>query len=156
MAPAPPAKGSGDEVAVDVGLGPMGPKPDNITPPSPAPPAVVVGLRAIVLVPMTRPEGPSDTGVPEMVIPGPPSEMGVPAIEKPVGLAVKVTPAIVKIDWVGVRAIVLLPMTRPEGPSDIGVAEMVIPGPPFEMDVPAMKKPVGLAVKVVPAMVNTN
>ncbi|KAI9852110.1 MAG: hypothetical protein M1830_006820, partial [Pleopsidium flavum] len=69
IAAAPPTNAAGADVAVDAVVGPIGPKPDNIAPPSPGPPAEFVGLRGIVVEPMTRPEGPSDTGVPERVIP---------------------------------------------------------------------------------------
>ena len=47
--------------------------------------------KGMVLVPMTKdPDGPSETGVPDIVTPGPPAERVVPATTKAVGLAVKV------------------------------------------------------------------
>lgn len=38
---------------------------------------------------------------------------------------------------------------------ETGVPDMVIPGPPGTRDVPAMLRPVGFAVKILPSMVKT-
>lgn len=43
---------------------------------------------------------------------------------------------------------VLVPMYKSDGPNEIGVPEIVMPGPPGTSVVPAMTKPVGLAVNV--------
>ena len=110
----------------------------------------------MVLVPITSPEGPSEMAVPEIVMAGPPGKTEVPATLNPVGLAVKTWPPTVKTALVDDgRDIVLVPMTRPEGPSKTGVPEMVMPGPPFTIVVPAMEMAVGLAVKVWPPTVKT-
>lgn len=140
---------------VDVDDGPMGPRPDMITPPMPPPMLVVAS--GMVLVPTTRSDGLNETGVPEMVMPGPPGTRVVPAMAKPVGLAVNVWPASVKTALVGIdrRGIVLVPMTRPDEPREMGVPEIVTAGCPGRMEVPAMLKPVGFAVKVWPPIVNT-
>ncbi len=86
------------DVDLSIVLEPTGPRPCR------KPPRPVVGLavagpsKAMVLVPMTRPEGPSEIGVPEIVIAAPFAERVVPAMRKAVGLAVNVVPATVKTD----------------------------------------------------------
>lgn len=50
---------------------------------------------------------------------------------------------------------VLPPTKTPEGPRLTGVPEITAGGPPGDTVVPAMTKPVGLAVKIAPATVNT-
>lgn len=156
---ADPANSSDVGVNVDadvsVMLGPTGPRPCMITPPRPVVLVVVGPLKAMVLVPMTRPDGPSEIGVPEMVMAGPFTERVDPAMVKAVGLAVNGVPATVKIDCKDgdVRGIVLLPMIRAEGPSETGVPAIVTAGPPLERDVPAIEKPVGFTVNVFPATV---
>lgn len=109
-----------------------------------------------MLLPITRPDVPSEKGVPEMVAAGLPSVRVVPEMAMAVGLAVKVWEARMKMvdEGVGVgRGMVLLPMMRPEVPRRMGVPEIVIGGPPAWRVVPAMATPVGLAVKVWPPTV---
>lgn len=131
--------------AVDVG--PIGPNPDKIIPPNPPPMLVVAS--GIVLVPMNKSDAPSDTRVPAIVTAGPPGTIVIPATTKPVGFAVNVWPSIVKTALVEEgRAIVRVPMTRPEAPNEITVPEMVTAGRPGKIDVPAILKPVAFAVNV--------
>ena len=69
--------------------------------------------RTMVLVPMIKcPEGPRLTGVPEIVSSGPPAERMVEAMENAEGLAVMVSPAMVKIADGGV-AMALFGPTSP-------------------------------------------
>jgi len=105
----------------------------------------------IVLAPMTTPDGPKETGVPDIVTAGPPGMTDIPAMLKPFALAVATWPATVKTGKVGDDAIstVLYPTTRaPDGPSDILVPAMVTGSPPGFNELPAIAKPVGLAMKV--------
>jgi len=117
--------------------------------------------KGTVLLPTTISEVPRLTIVPDMVI-SEPGKRVVPAMEKPVGLGVKVWPAIVKADLLSTsrdglgNGIVLVPMTRPEGPKLIGVPSTVTADPPGETDFPPIEKPVGFAVKIRPASVNTD
>lgn len=146
------------EVCVDVSsvvFEATGRSPCKISPPRPAVVVAADPFKAKVLVPMTRPEGPSEIVVPEMVMAAPFAERVVPAMEKAVELAVNVVPATLKIDWKdgAARGRVLLPIIRAEGPSETGVPEIVTAGPPWEMVVPAMEKAVGLAVNVLWATV---
>lgn len=77
-------------------------------------------------------------------------------IAKPVGAAVKVWPATVKTDVGGEgRGMVDVPIWRPDGPSEIMVPDIVIADPPGEIVWPLKVKPIGAAVKVCPATVNT-
>lgn len=41
-----------------------------------------------------------------------------------------------------------MPMIRPDGPREMGVPEIVMPGPPLDIVVPMMGMAVGLAVNV--------
>jgi len=70
-----------------------------MTPPRPVGLVAAGPFKAMVLVPMTRPEGPSETGVPEMVMAGLFAGRVVPPKEKAVGLTVNVVPETVKTDW---------------------------------------------------------
>ena len=102
--------------------------------------------KGIVLVPITSAVFPRDIGVPETIIPAPPGETDLPSIARPFWVAVKTSPSTVKTEAFGSRDIVVVPITRTEGPSETGVPEMVIPCPPGVMVVPAMEMPVGFAV----------
>lgn len=64
----------------------------------------------------------------------PPGEIDVPSMAKPAGFAVNTWPPTVKTSssWY-----VFVLMARPEGLSDTGVPDIVTPGPPVEMLVPA-------------------
>lgn len=78
------------------------PNSDSITLPSPPPlpPCVAVApVKGTVSDPICKPDGPSDTTVPDIVKADPPgaSEVALP-MAKPVGFAVKVCPASVKTD----------------------------------------------------------
>ena len=55
-------------------------------------------VSGMVEEPITRPEGPRETTVPEIVAAGPLGEIVVPAMTKPVGAAVKAWPPTVKTD----------------------------------------------------------
>lgn len=116
-------------------------------------------FREMLDVPMTRSEGERDTGVPEMVTPGPPGDRVVPAMAKPAGRAVNICPPTVKTeecaDEEEEKAILLVPMTTPDGFSETGVPEMVMPGPPGTSVVPAIGRAVGFAVNVCPPKVKT-
>ncbi len=109
--------------------------------------------KGIVLVPTTNADVPSDIGVPETVMPGPPGEMVLPSIARPLCVAVKTSPSTVKIEALGGRVTVLVPMMRSEDPRETGVPEIVTPDPPGVSVVPAIEKPVGFAVKLCPATV---
>lgn len=95
----------------------------------------ILGLGiATVLAPITRPDGPRDTGVFETVIAGAPRERIVPATEKAVGLAVSFWLPIVTTGGGAMASegecsigSVLAPTTKPDGPKDIGVFEMIMP-----------------------------
>ena len=150
----------GVEVDVDVTVvrEPTGPRPCKMMAPRPAVLVTAGPFRTAVLVPMTRPDGPREIGVPEMVMAGPSRERDVPAMEKPVGFAVNVVPPTVKTDWTGVdwsgSQMVLLPMTSAVGPRDIGVPDTVIADPPVVSVVePIMTAPVGPIETVSPATV---
>lgn len=109
-----------------------------------------------MLLPITRPDVPSEKGVPEMVVGGLPRVRVVSEIAMAVGLAVKVWEPRTKVVDEGVgfgRGMVLLPMMRPEEPKLMAVPEIVMGGPPAWRVVPAMATPVGLAVKVWPLRV---
>lgn len=94
------------------------------------PPTVNTSRSWYLFVLMTRSEGLSDTGVPDVMTPGPPAEMLVPAIEKSVGLAVNDWPPTTKTDGVDARGMVLDLTIRPEGPKNATVPDMVTAGPP--------------------------
>lgn len=103
-----------------------------------------------MLAPMTTPDGPKETGVPDIVTAGPPGMIDVPAMLKPFALAVPTWPPTVRTSEVGNEAIstVLDPTTRaPDGPSDILFPAMVTGSPPGFNELPAIAKPVGLAIK---------
>ena len=55
-------------------------------------PTVKMSGRWKVLVPMTSPEAPRDTGVPDIVTAAPPGESVAPAMRKPVGFALSACP----------------------------------------------------------------
>jgi hypothetical protein len=83
-------------------------------------------------VPTIRPDGPKETGVPEIVNPGPPEDIVVPPTEKTEGLGGEFpTPGagIEGVLAVGI-SIVLAPITRPDDPREIGVFETVMAGAP--------------------------
>ena len=103
-----------------------------------------------MLVPTIKPDGPKVTGVPETVIPGPPDETTVPATEKTAGFDGLFSPSSAGAGGVLLAgiAIVLEPITRPDGPRETGVFETVMAGAPWERIVPATERAVGLAVKV--------
>ena len=86
--------------------------------------------------------GASEMGVPEMVVPRPFGWRVVSIIARPLDLRVRVCVPMMK----RVVGRVLLPLIIAEGASDIGLPETVMPGPPGDSVVPAMAKPVGLAV----------
>ena len=80
------AEGDDGDVAV-VDVGPIGPNPERMI----SPRGTVLVPRGTVLVPMSKdPDGPNETGVPDIVTPGPPAERVVPATTRAVGFAVKV------------------------------------------------------------------
>jgi len=88
----------------------------------------------IVLPSITRIQEPKETGVPEIVIAEPPGIRVVPAIAiSPDGPMLTICPAIVA-SGVGIgesaSCIVLLPTTRPEGPSETGVPPTLIADAP--------------------------
>lgn len=97
---------------------------------------------------MTKlPDGPKLTGVPAIVTPGPPSEIVVCAIGNAVGFGVKTWFPTVKA--VGDSSVILVPIIRlPDCPKLTVVPEIVIPGPPAEIVVPATEKAVGFAVNI--------
>ena len=95
--------------------------------------------RAMVLEPRMRFELESiETAVPEIVTPGPPGVIVVPSMEKPPACGVKTCPPTEKAEEEG-RAIVLLPMTTFEAPSDTRVPETVIAGLPWVTPVPSIE-----------------
>lgn len=115
---------------------------------------------ANVLPPIMRLEDAILTGVPDIITAEPPSDTAVPAKLKPVELAVKAWPAAVNTEGIWFdedarRGMVLPPTKTPEGPRLTGVPEMTAGGPPGDTVIPAMTKPVGWAVKIAPATVNT-
>lgn len=117
--------------------------------------AFALGIVAVELPTMMF-EGPTEIIVPEIVIAGPPTGTVLPDMITPPGTAVKVWPATVKAEELGVSvgmAIVDVPTMRPELPSTKGVPDMVIAGPPGDRVLPAMTTPPGTAVKVCPATV---
>lgn len=90
-----------------------------------------------------------------MVMPAPPASNVLPSTERAEALPVNVWPPIVNVDREGVltgdwgNISVLLPIIKlPNGPSVMGVPEMVIPGPPAESVVESMLNADGLAVNV--------
>lgn len=109
-----------------------------------------------MLLPMMRPDAPSEMGVPEMVAAGLPRVRVMPEMAIAVGLAVNVWPPRAKVVADGGdvgRGMVELPITSPEEPRLMTVLEIVSGEPPARRVVPAMATPVGLAVKVLPPSV---
>ena len=96
------------------------------------------GGRGIVWVPMTRPEEPRNSRVPDTVMPGLFGRIVVPWIRNPVGFAVKVSPPRENTGEAGAegKGIVWVPMTRFEDPKDTSVPDTVIIAPGV-MNVPA-------------------
>lgn len=78
--------------------------------------------------------------MPEIVITAP-GVMKVPATEKPVGFGETIGD-IAGIET-GINGMVLVPMTRPDEPSETNVPETVTPCPPRKIVVPAIEKAVG-------------
>lgn len=109
------------------------------------------------------PDGDKETVVPDRITGVPPGITLEPATLKPVGSAEKVWPPTVKIllggrGCVGVagRLAVRLPITRiPDWPRKTGVPEIVIVGLPGSIRESPILNPVGFAVKVLSATVNT-
>ena len=90
----------------------------------------------------------SDTGVPEMVMPGPLAWRVVPAMARPLETGVRIWPPTVMTMAGGDGMEIVLPSIKmAEGKRLIGVPDIVMPGPPGDSTVPATAKPVGLAVK---------
>jgi len=96
--------------------------------------ALGVGVgSAIVDVPTTRPELPNTTGVPDIVIAGAPGKSVLPEMTTPLGTAVKVCPATVRAEGLPAsvgRAIVEVPIARPELPRETVAPGMIIAGAP--------------------------
>ncbi len=110
-----------------------------------------------MLLPIITPEGPKDIGVPEIVAAGAPSVSVVPPIAIAAPLAVKVWPPRTKVDegpWVG-RGMVELPSTRPEGPRDMTVPDIVMAGAPCDIVCPAISTLLAKGVMTWPAMAKT-
>ena len=111
--------------------------------------------RAWVEVPITSPEGPSEMGVPDMVIAGPFAVRILSSIMRPLLLLVKVSPLIMRVLGVGEETcvgsgMVEVPITMLEPAREIGVPETVIPGAPGIRVWPDTTTPDGIGVIVCP------
>lgn len=110
----------------------------------------------MVWVPMTRPEAPRYTGVPDIVTAGLLGRIVVPWMRNPVGLAVMIWSPTEKMDEGGLegRKTVCVPMTSSDDPKDTGVPDIVVSAPRVTK-VPAIKRPRGLVVIVLVCFTNT-
>ena len=88
----------------------------------------------IVDVPIRRPDDPSETMVPDMVIADPPGDTFCPPMAKPVEAAVNVCPATVKTEAAAAdnSGTVEVPICSPDGPSESKVPDRVIADPPCD------------------------
>ena len=113
--------------------------------------------RPTVRAPTTRSAVPKDIRVPEIVTGAPLGTSVVSTIEKPVGFAVNVEPATVKTGREGSEgsAIVMVPITTTEAPSDTGVPDNVTAGPFGRRLLPSTENPGGLATNVWPPTENS-
>ena len=109
------------------------PNPDSIRFPRFASAVASAAFNGIVEEPICIPDGPNETTVPSIVTAEPSSATVLPATTNPVGAAVKVSPAIVKIDCGFVGKAIVLPLAKSARPSE--AIEYVVPdkaagGPP--------------------------
>ena len=105
-----------------------------------------------VLVPITSPDGPRETGVPVIVMGGPFFETVLPAMDNTSGAAPVGTGSLSAGRREG-RIKVVEPTARPTEPRETGVPERMMGGPPRDGVIPPIMSAEGSGLKVFPATV---